>query len=80
MTKTLHLRSFEIPALNKFGIGFDNVFDDLMRVTQTQSSTLKGQSLKHKNHVVKFEKLNHNLKSNPHWSLTQFFLEYYLSL
>jgi hypothetical protein len=27
--------------------------------TQTQSSTLKGQSLKHKNHIVKFEKLNH---------------------
>ena len=39
MTKTLHLRSFDIPALNKFGIGFENVFDDLMRVTQTQSST-----------------------------------------
>jgi molecular chaperone IbpA len=39
MTKTLHLRSFDIPAFNKFGIGFDNVFDDLMRVTQTQSST-----------------------------------------
>ena len=39
MTKTLHLRSFDIPAFNKFGIGFDNLFDDLMRVTQTQSST-----------------------------------------
>ena len=39
MTKTLHLRSFDIPALNKFGIGFENVFDDLMRVTQNQSST-----------------------------------------
>ena len=39
MTKTLHLRSFDIPALNKFGIGFENVFDDLMRVTQHQSST-----------------------------------------
>jgi molecular chaperone IbpA len=39
MTKTLHLRSFDIPAFNKFGIGFENLFDDLQRVTQVQSST-----------------------------------------
>jgi molecular chaperone IbpA len=39
MTKTLHLRSFDIPAFHKFGIGFENLFDDLQRVTQTQSST-----------------------------------------
>jgi molecular chaperone IbpA len=39
MTKTLHLRAFDIPAFNKFGIGFENLFDDLQRVTQTQSST-----------------------------------------
>ena len=39
MTKTLHLRGFDIPAFNKFGIGFENLFDDLQRVTQTQSST-----------------------------------------
>jgi molecular chaperone IbpA len=38
-TKTLHLRSFDIPAFNKFGIGFENLFDDLQRVTQIQSST-----------------------------------------
>ena len=39
MTKTLTLRSFDIPALTKFGIGFDNMFDDLMRVSAQQSST-----------------------------------------
>ena len=39
MTKTLTLRSFEIPALTKFGIGFDNMFDELMRVSAQQSST-----------------------------------------
>ena len=39
MTKTLHLRSFDIPAFNKFGIGFENLFDDLQRVTQIQSSS-----------------------------------------
>jgi len=38
MTKTLTLRSFDIPALTKFGIGFDNMFDDLMRVNAQQSN------------------------------------------
>jgi molecular chaperone IbpA len=31
MTKTLTLRSFDIPQLHKFGIGFDSLFDDLQR-------------------------------------------------
>ncbi len=39
MTKTLTLRSFDIPALHKFGIGFDNMFDELMRVSAQQSSS-----------------------------------------
>ena len=39
MTKTLTLRSFDIPALTKFGIGFDNMFDELMRVTAQQSTS-----------------------------------------
>jgi molecular chaperone IbpA len=39
MTKTLTLRSFDIPALTKFGIGFDNMFDDLMRVSAQQGNT-----------------------------------------
>ena len=39
MTKTLTLRSFDIPALHKFGIGFDNMFDDLMRVSTQQSTS-----------------------------------------
>ena len=39
MTKTLTLRGFDIPAIHKFGIGFDNMFDDLMRVNAQQSST-----------------------------------------
>jgi len=33
MTKTLTLRTFDIPQLHKFGIGFDSLFDDLMRVS-----------------------------------------------
>jgi molecular chaperone IbpA len=39
MTKTLTLRSFDIPQLTKFGIGFDNMFDDLMRVSAQQGNT-----------------------------------------
>lgn len=37
--KTLTLRSFDIPQLHKFGIGFDSLFDDLMRVTQAQGNS-----------------------------------------
>jgi molecular chaperone IbpA len=39
MTKTLTLRSFDIPAIHKFGIGFDNMFDELMRVSAQQGNT-----------------------------------------
>jgi len=39
MTKTLTLRSFDLPAIHKFGIGFDNLFDDLMRLNAQQSNT-----------------------------------------
>ena len=39
MTKTLTLRSFVIPAIHKFGIGFDNMFDELMRVSAQQGNT-----------------------------------------
>lgn len=38
MTKTLTLRSFDIPAIHKFGIGFDNMFDELMRVSAQQGN------------------------------------------
>lgn len=38
MTNTLTLRSFDVPSINKFGIGFDNMFDELMRVSAQQSN------------------------------------------
>lgn len=39
MTKTLTLRSLDIPAFTKFGIGFDSMFDELNRASlQTTSS------------------------------------------
>ena len=36
MTKTLSLRSLDIPSIHKFGIGFDNMFDELMRMNAQQ--------------------------------------------
>lgn len=39
MTKTLTLRSFDLPAIHKFGIGFDSMFDELMRVTSQQTNS-----------------------------------------
>ena len=33
MTKTLTLRSLDIPSIHKFGIGFDDIFDDLLNRT-----------------------------------------------
>lgn len=37
MTKTLSLRSLDIPSITKFGIGFDNMFDELARMNAQQS-------------------------------------------
>ena len=37
MTKTLSLRSLDIPSIHKFGIGFDNMFDELTRMNSQQS-------------------------------------------
>jgi molecular chaperone IbpA len=39
MTRELTLRSLDIPSIHKFAVGFDNVFDELMRVTSQQSNT-----------------------------------------
>ena len=38
MTKTLTLRSLDIPSIHKFGIGFDSMFDELQRIHSQQSS------------------------------------------
>jgi molecular chaperone IbpA len=38
MTRELSLRSLDIPSIHKFGIGFDNIFDELMRANQQQTS------------------------------------------
>ena len=39
MTKTLRLHALDIPALNKFGIGFNTMFDELNRIHSQQSSS-----------------------------------------
>ena len=39
MTKTLTLRSFDLPQIHKFGIGFDSLFNDLERVMQVSGTS-----------------------------------------
>ena len=38
MSRTLTLRSLDIPAIHKFGIGFDSMMDELMRITEHQQT------------------------------------------
>ncbi len=38
MTNTLTLRSFDVPSIHKFGIGFDNMFNELMRASAQQGN------------------------------------------
>ena len=37
MTNTLTLRSLDIPSIHKFAVGFDSMFDELLRSTNQQS-------------------------------------------
>jgi len=39
MTRNLSLRSLDIPSIHKFGIGFDNILDELARVSLQQANT-----------------------------------------
>lgn len=39
MTRELTLRSLDIPSIHKFGIGFDNIFDELLRANAQQTNT-----------------------------------------
>ena len=39
MTRELNLRSFDIPSIHKFAVGFDGIFDELMRVNAQQVNT-----------------------------------------
>jgi len=36
-SNTLHLRSADIPQFYKFGVGFDTIVDELLRISQQQS-------------------------------------------
>jgi len=39
MTNTLTLRSFDIPSIHKFAVGFDGVFDEILRFSNQQKDT-----------------------------------------
>jgi molecular chaperone IbpA len=38
MTNTLTLRALDIPAIHRFGIGFDSMLDELMRMNASQTN------------------------------------------
>lgn len=38
MTRELTLRALDIPSIHKFAVGFDNMFDEMMRITSQQAS------------------------------------------
>ena len=39
MSRELTLRALDIPTIHRFGIGFDTMIDELMRMNATQSNT-----------------------------------------
>ncbi len=39
MTNQLTLRSLDIPSIHKFAVGFDNLFDEMLRINAQQGST-----------------------------------------
>jgi molecular chaperone IbpA len=39
MTNQLTLRSLDIPSIHKFAVGFDNMFDEILRINAQQGST-----------------------------------------
>jgi molecular chaperone IbpA len=39
MSRTLTLRSLDIPSIHRFGIGFDGMLDELMRLTDVQGQS-----------------------------------------
>ena len=47
MTNQLTLRSLDIPSIHKFAVGFDNMFDDLMRTSQANTNYPPYNIVKH---------------------------------
>jgi len=39
MSRTLTLRSIDIPSIHRFGIGFDGMLDELLRMTEHQNQS-----------------------------------------
>jgi len=39
MSRTLTLRSLDVPSIHRFGIGFDGMLDELMRLTDVQGQS-----------------------------------------
>ena len=47
MTNQLTLRSLDIPSIHKFAVGFDNMFDELLRTSQANTNYPPYNIVKH---------------------------------
>ena len=55
MTNQLTLRSLDIPSIHKFAVGFDNMFDELMRSSQVNTNYPPYNIVKHSEDVFAIE-------------------------
>lgn len=56
MTRTLTLRSLDIPQIQKFGIGFDTMFDEIFRNTQQNQTNYPPYN------VIKFDEDRYSIE------------------
>jgi molecular chaperone IbpA len=52
---TLTLRSLDIPSVHKFAVGFDNIFDELMRTSQVNTNYPPYNVVKHSDDAFSIE-------------------------
>ena len=55
MTNQLTLRSLDIPSIHKFAVGFDNMFDELMRSSQVNTNYPPYNIVKHSEDTFSIE-------------------------
>lgn len=55
MTNQLTLRALDIPSIHKFAVGFDNMFDELMRTSQANTNYPPYNIVKHSEDTFSIE-------------------------
>jgi molecular chaperone IbpA len=55
MTNQLTLRSLDIPSIHKFAVGFDNIFDEMLRSSQVNTNYPPYNIVKHSEDTFSIE-------------------------